>query len=77
MRLVAQCRQFATDYRRLAARLTKPADKQALELFAIGWDRAAENREAMLRSKEREEPESIEVRDGSAKFSPWLDSVPN
>jgi hypothetical protein len=51
-RLVAQYRQFATDYRRLAARLTEPADQQALELFAVGWDRTAENREAMLRSKE-------------------------
>jgi hypothetical protein len=50
MDLVARYRQFATDYRRLAAMLTKPADRQALELFAIAWDRAAENREAMLRS---------------------------
>jgi hypothetical protein len=49
MHLVAQYRQFATDYRRLGAKLTKPADKQALELLAIGWDRTAENREAMLR----------------------------
>jgi hypothetical protein len=39
MHLIAQYRQFATDYRRLAAMLTKPADKQALELFATGWDR--------------------------------------
>ena len=52
MYLVAQYRQFAADYRRLAATLTKPADKEALELLAIGWDRAAEKREAMLRSKE-------------------------
>jgi hypothetical protein len=49
-RLVAQYRQLAVDYRRLAAILTKPADKQALELLAIGWDRAAENREAMLQN---------------------------
>ena len=56
MHLVAQYRQFATDYRRLAATLTKPADKQALELLATGWDRAAENREEMLRSKEQAEP---------------------
>jgi hypothetical protein len=49
MPLVAQYRQFAADYRRLAAMLTKPADKQALELFATGWDRIAENHEAMLR----------------------------
>jgi hypothetical protein len=51
MHLVAQYRQFAADYRRLAATLTKPADKQAMELFAIGWDKVAKNREAMLRSK--------------------------
>ena len=51
--LVAQYRHFASDYRRLAAILTKPDDKQALELLAIGWDRIAEKREAMLRSKER------------------------
>jgi len=47
-RLVAQYRQFATDYRRLAAMLTNPADKQASELFATGWDRIAEKRVAML-----------------------------
>jgi hypothetical protein len=56
MQLVAQYRQFATDYRRLAAMLTTPADKQALELFATGWDRIAENREAMLLCKERQNP---------------------
>jgi hypothetical protein len=54
--LTAEYRQFATDYRRLAAKLTKPADKQALELFATGWDRIAENREAMLSSEEQAEP---------------------
>jgi hypothetical protein len=56
MHLVAQYRQFATDYRRLAAMLTEPADKQALELLAVGWDRTAENREAMLRCEQRVEP---------------------
>jgi hypothetical protein len=55
MHLVALYRQFATDYRRLAATLTEPTDKQAMELFATGWDRVADNREAMLRSKEREQ----------------------
>jgi hypothetical protein len=49
MHLVAQYRQFAIDYRRLAAMLRDRADKQALALLAIGWDRAAEKREAMLR----------------------------
>jgi hypothetical protein len=58
MQLVAQYRQFAIDYRCLAATLSRPADKQALELlqalelFAIGWDRSAENREAMLRGED-------------------------
>ena len=65
MQLVAQYRQFATDYRHLAATLTKPADKQALELlqalelFAIGWHRSAENREAMLRCEDG--AESVDV----------------
>jgi hypothetical protein len=68
MHLVAQYRQFATDYRRLAATLIEPADKQALELFAIVWDRIAENHEAMLRSKERSEPYSIGVRNESVIF---------
>jgi hypothetical protein len=55
MRLVAEFRQIASDYRRLAALLTKTTDKQALELFAIGWDKIADNREAMLRNEEQAE----------------------
>jgi hypothetical protein len=51
MHLVHQYKQFATDYRRLAAMLTKPDDKQALKLFATGWDRVAENYETMLHNK--------------------------
>lgn len=49
---VAQYRQFAGDCRRLAELLTKPADKQALELFAVGRDKIADDREAMLHSEE-------------------------
>jgi len=60
MHLVTQYRQIAADYRRLAAMLTEPADKQALELFAKGWDRVGDNREEMLHSKER--AEAIDVR---------------
>jgi hypothetical protein len=71
MHLVAQYRQFATDYRRLAATLTKPADKQALELFATGWDRVAAKREAMLRSNLKQSTSAT-----SPLFSPaWLRSV--
>jgi hypothetical protein len=44
---MADYRRFARECRRLAAMLTEPADKQALELMAIGWDKTAERREAM------------------------------
>jgi hypothetical protein len=50
MHLVAQYRQLARDYRRLAALSTMPEDKHALELFAIGLEKVANNREAILRS---------------------------
>jgi hypothetical protein len=56
MHPVAQYRRFASDYRSLAAMLANPADKQALELFAIGWDKIADNREAMLHIKKQAEP---------------------
>jgi hypothetical protein len=50
MRWVTEYRRFADEYRRLAAVLTKPADRRALELLAKGWDRSADEREAKLRS---------------------------
>jgi hypothetical protein len=50
---VAEYRQFASEYRRLAARLTRTDDKEALELFAIGWDKIADNHEAMLHTEEQ------------------------
>jgi hypothetical protein len=31
--------------------LTKPEDRQALELMAIGWEKTADEREATLRSQ--------------------------
>ncbi len=50
MRWVTEYRRFAEECRRLAAVLTKPADKRALELMAKGWDKSADAREAKLRS---------------------------
>lgn len=50
MRWVAQYRRFAEEYRQLAAALTKPTDKRALELMAQGWDKRADAREAKLGS---------------------------
>ena len=57
MCLVAEYRRLASEYRRLAALLTRTADdKEALELFAIGWDKIADSREAMLHNKKQAEP---------------------
>jgi len=50
MRLV-EYRQLAGEYRRLAALLTRADDKEALELFAIGWDKIADNHDAMLHNR--------------------------
>ncbi len=70
MHRVAQYRQFASDYRCLAAMLTKPADKQASELFAIGWDKVANKCEAMLRSEEQ--PNELDARSTMASREPEL-----
>jgi hypothetical protein len=50
MRRVTEYRRFAEECRRLAAVLTKPTDKRALELMAKGWDKSADAREAKLRA---------------------------
>jgi hypothetical protein len=54
MRSATDYRRFARQSRRLAAALTEPADKRALELMATGWDKAAEKREAMQTSQEQQ-----------------------
>ena len=54
MRSAIDYRRFARQSRRLAAALSEPADKRALELMAQGWEKAADKREAMLRSQEQE-----------------------
>jgi hypothetical protein len=54
MRSATDYRRFARQSRRLAAALSEPADKRALELMAKGWVNAADKREAMHRSQEQE-----------------------
>jgi hypothetical protein len=49
MRRVSDYRRYAEESRRLAAVLTKPTDKRALELMAKGWDKTADECEAKLR----------------------------
>lgn len=59
MHLVSRYRQLASDCRHLAAMLTKPDDKQALELMATGWEKSADEREAMLRSQQHPEQSAV------------------
>jgi len=54
MRSATDYRRFARQSRRLAAALSEPADKRALELMAEGWDKAADKREAMQRSQDQD-----------------------
>jgi hypothetical protein len=52
MKTVADYREFAAKCRELAARMTDPQDRQALELQASAWDKVADAREAALRKDE-------------------------
>jgi len=47
MKLVAECRLYAEEYRKLAATMSQP-EKQALETMATAWENAADKREAQL-----------------------------
>jgi hypothetical protein len=46
---VAQYRGFARDCREMAARTNNDNDKRALELMASGWDKVADEREALIK----------------------------
>ena len=48
MKTVAEYRLYAEESRRLAAKMARPEDKQALETIARAWDRVADEREAQL-----------------------------
>jgi len=51
MKLVAEYRRFAEEYRKLSAKLAKPADKIAVELMASAWDKVATEREDRVLNK--------------------------
>jgi hypothetical protein len=51
MKLVAEYRKFAEEYRRLSDRSAKPTDKEALKLMAGAWERAATVREDRVLDK--------------------------
>jgi hypothetical protein len=48
MKTVAEYREFAAKCRELAAVLSNPKDRQALELMAASWEKIANEREAQL-----------------------------
>jgi hypothetical protein len=48
MKLVAECRLYAEEYRKLAATMSQPEEKQALETMATAWENAADKWEAQL-----------------------------
>jgi hypothetical protein len=56
MKTIAEYRKFAEDCRALAAKLTDPQDKRAVELMAEAWSKVANEREAMLKAKPPLEP---------------------
>jgi hypothetical protein len=48
MKLVAECRRYAEEYRKLAATTSQPEEKQALETMARAWENVANKWEAQL-----------------------------
>jgi hypothetical protein len=48
VKTVAEYRLYAEESRRLAAKMARPEDKQALETIARAWDSVADEREALL-----------------------------
>jgi hypothetical protein len=56
VKTVAEYREFAVKCREMAARMTDPQDRRALELQASAWKKVADAREAAL---QRNEPPEI------------------
>ena len=52
MKLVEEYRLLARACREMAARMTDPQDRRALELQASAWEKVANEREAKLKGDE-------------------------
>jgi len=52
MKTVAEYQEFAAKCRELAARMTDPQDRRALELQASAWKKVADAREAAVQRNE-------------------------
>jgi hypothetical protein len=48
MRTVAEYQRYAEECRELAAKLTQPSDKRALEMMAAAWTKLADQRKTRL-----------------------------
>jgi hypothetical protein len=57
VKTVAEYREFATECHKMAAKMTDPQDRKALELQASAWEKVANAREAAL--QKREPPELV------------------
>ena len=51
MEKVLQYAEFAEECRKLAATLTKPDDKKALEIMAYAWEAVAKERQQQLSTR--------------------------
>jgi hypothetical protein len=63
MRTAAEYRKFAMECRELAARLTDPRDRHALELMAAGWEKVVREREAAQQANVLQKPPDVSPRD--------------
>jgi hypothetical protein len=52
MKTVAEYRHYAEQCRKLAAEMSKPEDKKAVQVMAAAWEKVADQREAALRKEE-------------------------
>ena len=57
MKTVAEYRQYAEECRKLAAKISDPKDRLAVEMMAAAWEKVAAQREAAL--KRNEPPELV------------------
>jgi hypothetical protein len=51
MRTVAEYRQYASECRQLAAKITYLKDRRAMEMMAAAWEKVAADHEARLKTK--------------------------
>ena len=61
MKSVAEYRQYASECRQLAAKITHRKEKEEVEMMAGVWDKIANEREALLKTKKAQDVERDRV----------------